>query len=60
MHKFLPAVLLSALCLGIVGAPARAEEAKKFDYDWAYDPITHEPILVCVDCWFWSCDCGSN
>lgn len=34
--------------------------AQKFDYSWAYDPLTHEPILVCVNCWFWSCDCGSN
>lgn len=45
--------------LAIVGLPATAS-AQRFDYSWAYDPLTHEPILVCVNCWFWSCDCGSK
>ncbi len=41
-----------------VGIAARAEATtQKFDYDWAYDPLTHKAILVCVDCWFYSCDC---
>lgn len=64
MRKILLAASLLAANLAIAAAlpsPVRAEEQqKKFDYDWAYDPLTHQPILVCVDCWFWSCDCGST
>jgi hypothetical protein len=45
---------------GLVLLPFGQAAAQKFDYSWAYDPITHQPILVCVNCWFWSCDCGSS
>lgn len=55
MRKLFLILSLVALNAGFAGTVAAAEE--KFDYDWAYDPLSHEPILVCVDCWFWSCDC---
>lgn len=64
MRKLIVAAALVVANIAMVAAtptPARAEkEQKKYDYSWAYDPLTHEPVLVCVDCWFWSCDCGTS
>jgi hypothetical protein len=59
MRKPTGIAVLAALNLLVAAlSPVRVTaEAKKCDYDWAYDPLTHQPILVCVGCWFWSCDC---
>lgn len=42
---------------GMVPAVRAADEVRKYDFSYAYDPLTLEPILVCVSCWFWSCNC---
>jgi hypothetical protein len=57
MRHLMIAIGFAVANAGIV-AVAEAQTAKHFDYSWAYDPISHQPILVCVDCWFYSCDCG--
>ena len=49
MRKF--AKILAVLLLTAVPTTAKA---MKFDYTWAYDPLTHQPVLVCESCWFWN------
>lgn len=48
------------IMFALLAAPLSKASAGKLDYTWAYDPLTHQPVLVCKSCWFWSCDCGET
>lgn len=52
-------LLAAFVALNLAGGAGIAT-AQKYKTVMFYDPITHELLIACVNCWFWDCDCGGN
>lgn len=57
MRKTLTRLVTATAFATALGTTPALVQAANFDYESGYDPQTGKPVVICVDCWFYSCDC---